>query len=114
MVNRVVVGAHYGLRDWLLQRVTAVIMVLYTIFLAILVFSVPSDHGSWKSLFQMQWVRLFSFVTFLALFMHAWVGIRDVLMDYLQDVGVRLVLQVLVIAALVMYTAWAIQILWGI
>lgn len=113
MVNRVVVGAHYGLRDWLAQRVSAAIMAVYTIVvLAAFMAASPGDYASWKAWFGQGWLRFATFLFFVSLFYHAWVGVRDVLMDYIKPVGIRLFLQVVVIALLVGYAGWALQILW--
>ena len=114
MVNRVVVGAHYGLRDWLVQRISAVVMVLYVLALAALL--LVQDHlgyDAWTELFSSQWMRTFSLLFLLALFYHAWIGIRDIVMDYVKPASVRLVMHTLVILALVLYTIWSVQILWG-
>jgi succinate dehydrogenase / fumarate reductase membrane anchor subunit len=115
MVKRVVVGAHYGLRDWLVQRVTAVVMALYSVLmLFIVLFQRPEHYGAWKALFSQQWMRLASLLFLLSVFWHAWIGVRDILMDYVHATGVRLVLQVGVILLLVAYALWSIQILWSI
>ncbi len=115
MVMRNVVGAHYGLRDWLVQRVTAGVMAVYTLILLIVLVSHPSlQYPEWKALFGSQWMRMASLLFLLSLFVHAWIGLRDILMDYIKPTGVRLFLQVLVILALVVYAALSIQILWGI
>ena len=114
MVTRVVVGAHYGLKDWLAQRVTAIVMVVYTIiFLAVLVTRAPMGFPEWKALFTHEVMRVLTLLFFLSLFYHAWIGVRDILMDYIQPTGVRLFLEVLVILALVAYTIWSISILWS-
>lgn len=114
MVKRVVVGAHYGLRDWLAQRVTAVVMAVYTLLWVLLLLAHPSlQYPEWKALFASQWLRLASLLALLSLFVHAWVGVRDILMDYVRPTGVRLMLQIAAILALIAYTAWSIQILWG-
>ena len=114
MVTRVVVGAHYGLKDWLAQRVTAIVMVVYTIiFLAALVTRAPMRFPEWKALFTNEVMRVLTLLFFLSLFYHAWIGVRDILMDYIQPTGVRLFLEVLVILALVAYTIWTISILWS-
>ena len=114
MVNRVVVGAHYGLRDWLIQRVTAVVMVLYCVLLAGYFLLQPSwGYDAWTALFSSQVVRTFSMLFLLSLFFHAWIGIRDIVMDYIKPAGVRLVIHVLVILALLLYAIWSVQILWG-
>jgi succinate dehydrogenase / fumarate reductase, membrane anchor subunit len=114
MVKRVVVGAHYGLRDWLAQRVTAVVMVVYTvIFVAALLTHSPVGFAQWKALFGGGVMRVLTMLFFLSLFYHAWIGVRDILMDYIQPTGVRLFLEVLVILALVGYAIWTISILWS-
>ena len=113
--NRIVVGAHYGWRDWLVQRVTAVMMGLYTIIvLGLLLWFGGLDFAAWKAAFGNEAFRIVTFVFVLALFWHAWVGVRNILMDYVKPVVVRLGLQVLVIAALAGYAGWTIQILWGV
>lgn len=114
MVKRVVVGAHYGLTDWLAQRVTAVVMVVYTvIFLVALITSAPMGFPEWKALFIHGAMRVLTLLFFLSLFYHAWIGVRDILMDYIQPAGVRLFLEVLVIIALLGYAIWTISILWS-
>jgi succinate dehydrogenase / fumarate reductase membrane anchor subunit len=108
------VGPHYGLRDWLAQRVSAVVMVVYTLLvIAILLAQSPLQYAEWKALFSAQWMRMASLLFLLSLFIHAWIGVHDILMDYVHATGIRLGLQVAVIVALVVYTAWSIQILWG-
>ncbi len=114
MVNRVVTGAHYGLRDWLIQRITAVLMAVYCVVLAgYLVMQPYQDYDVWIALFSSLIVRTFSLLFLLSLFFHAWIGVRDIVMDYVKPAGVRLVIHVLVILALLLYTIWSVQILWG-
>lgn len=111
--KRLVVGAHYGLRDWLSQRVTASLMALFTIALVVQVlFGAKMGYLRWSQIFSAQWMKVLTFVTIVALAYHAWVGIRDVWMDYVKPVGVRLALQVATIAWLVGCCGWAVQVLW--
>ncbi len=115
MVNREITGAHYGLRDWLAQRVTAVVMALYTLlFLLILTGAPKLDFSGWRLLFAPQWMKLATLLFLLSLYFHAWVGVRSIFMDYIKSSGLRLALYVIVIAALVAYAGWSAQILWGI
>ncbi len=115
MVNRIVTGAHYGLRDWLVQRVTAVVMAVYLSFVAGYLLLQPSfGYDTWIELFSGNIMRTFSLLFLLSLFYHAWIGVRDILMDYVKPQGVRLTLHVLVILVLVLYTIWSVQILWGL
>ena len=58
MVNRIVTGAHYGLRDWLAQRITAALMVVYTLFMAGYLLLHPHlGYDGWTALFSYQIVR---------------------------------------------------------
>ncbi len=114
MVDRVVVGAHYGLRDWLIQRISAVVMAVYCLFLAAWLSVQPRlDYDIWTGLFSGLAMRTFTLLVLLCLFYHAWVGIRDIVMDYVKPVGMRLAIHALVILILLVYTIWSIQILWG-
>ncbi|MGH8671537.1 MAG: succinate dehydrogenase, hydrophobic membrane anchor protein, partial [Burkholderiales bacterium] len=96
-------------------RATAVLMAIYTLYLGAFVLGQqPLGYAQWRALFEPQWMRFFSVVFALSLLLHAWVGVRDVLMDYIRTTGTRLVLQVLVIAFLLVYFTWTIQILWSL
>jgi succinate dehydrogenase / fumarate reductase membrane anchor subunit len=114
--KREVVGAHYGTRDWLAQRVTAALMAIFTIaVLAQVVFSMgPIGYEKWAGIFAGQPMKMLTFATIVALLYHVWVGMRDVLMDYVKPVGMRLVLQILVIVWLLGCAGWAIQVLWRV
>jgi succinate dehydrogenase / fumarate reductase membrane anchor subunit len=114
MVNRVVTGAHYGLRDWLVQRVTAVIMAIASILMAGYLLLHPHlGYDGWTGLFSSQPIRAFSLLFLFSLYYHAWIGIRDIVMDYVKPACVRLVIHVLVVLTLLMYGIWSVQILWG-
>ena len=112
--KRVVVGAHYGMRDWLSQRVTAVLMALFTVLVLVqLLFAKgPIGYDVWAGIFSAQWMKVVTFNVFVALGWHAWVGARDILMDYIKPVGLRLALQVATIVGLVGCIGWAVQVLW--
>jgi len=112
--RRVVVGAHYGMRDWLSQRVTACLMALFTVLLLaqVLFSSGPLGYDTWAGIFASQWMKVLTFVVLLSLGWHAWVGMRDIWMDYVKPAAIRLVLQVFTIVWLVGCMGWAIQVLW--
>ena len=111
--RRTVVGAHYGMRDWLSQRVTAVLMALFTVVLLVqLLLPGPLDYYRWSAIFSAQWMKVLTFVVVVALALHVWVGVRDILMDYVKAVATRLVLQVATLVWLVGCAGWAVQVLW--
>ena len=113
MVKRTVVGAHYGMRDWLAQRLTAVFMAAYTLLILGLVAAKgPFGYDAWKSLFAQGWMRVATLIFAVSLVWHAWVGTRDILMDYIKPDGLRLALQVFTVLLLASYLGWTIQVLW--
>ncbi len=112
--KRVVVGAHYGLRDWLSQRVTAALMVVFTILVVgqLLLISGPITYDAWYAIFASQWMKVLTFIVIVSLLVHVWVGMRDIWMDYVKPPGIRLLMQVLTLAWLLGCSGWAIQVLW--
>ena len=112
--KRIVVGAHYGLRDWLAQRVTAALMALFTLLvLAQVIFSKgPIVYDKWAGIFSSQWMKALTFTISIALLYHVWVGMRDIWMDYIKPVGLRLGLQVFTLVWLIACASWGIQVLW--
>ena len=115
MVNRIVVGAHYGLRDWIAQRATACVMAVYTVFLLmVLVGASPSTFEAWRGVFANGFMKFMTFLALVSLFWHVWIGVRDIWMDYIKPTGLRLTLMVVTVALLVGYTGWAAKILWSL
>lgn len=112
--KRIVVGAHYGLRDWLSQRVTAALMALFTIVVLaqVLLIKGPIGYDQWAGIFAPQPMKMLTLVVILCLLWHVWVGMRDIYMDYIKPVALRLSLQVFTIVWLVACSGWAIQVLW--
>ena len=113
--KRVVVGAHYGLRDWLAQRITACIMAIFTVLLLaqVIFTSGPIGYDTWAGIFSSQWMKVLTFAVIVSLLYHAWVGMRDITMDYITSpVWLRLLVQVFTMVWLVGCAGWAIQVLW--
>jgi succinate dehydrogenase / fumarate reductase, membrane anchor subunit len=111
--KRIVTGAHYGMRDWLSQRVTAALMALFTIVVLVQVLMPgPMGYDKWAGIFAAQWMKVLTFVVIVSLLVHAWVGVRDIWMDYVKPVGLRLVLQVATLVWLVGCAGWSLQVLW--
>jgi succinate dehydrogenase / fumarate reductase membrane anchor subunit len=111
--RRLVVGAHYGTRDWLAQRITSVVMALFTVAVIVQVL-LPGEMGydKWAAMFSRQWMKALTFTVVVSLLFHAWVGMRDIWMDYVKPVVARLTLEALTIVWLVGCAGWAVQVLW--
>lgn len=113
--KRIVTGAHYGMRDWLGQRITAVILVVYSLYLLIAVLGVPHlSYGTWYGLFISPFMKVATLLALLSLVYHAWVGVRDVYMDYVKHTWLRLLLETGTIVLLAGYACWAVIILWSV
>ena len=111
--KRHIVGAHYGFRDWLAQRVTAVLQIAYTLIVIILIVFFRNDgYEGWSDLFSHNLMKLASLLITVSICYHAWVGIRDLWMDYIKPVGIRLSLQILTIVWLLGCGIWMFEILW--
>jgi succinate dehydrogenase / fumarate reductase membrane anchor subunit len=119
MVTAVTSMGRSGLYDWMMQRVSAVILLAYFAFIGFVLFD-GVDYVSWKALFSHTWMRIFSLLALLSLGMHAWVGLWSVFTDYLTErlmgtTGNVLRFTAQALSALIMFTyvVWGVQILWG-
>jgi succinate dehydrogenase / fumarate reductase membrane anchor subunit len=107
-------GSHTGTGTWLLQRATALVLALVGPGLAIyFLAALPTDFAGWQALFAPPWLRLLMLLTAAALALHAWVGMRDIFMDYVRPTGLRLALYLAVIVMLAASVAWLAAVLWG-
>jgi len=102
-----------GLRAWLVQRVSAVYMLLFIVFFLLhFVIDPPHSYPAWHAWMMSPSVSVISGVFFVALLAHAWVGLRDVIMDYIHPVAVRVCVLALLGVGLAATGIWIIQILW--
>jgi len=121
MVTSVTSFGRSGLYDWLIQRVGAVVMAAYVVFIAVYIALNPDlTYEQWSALFGQLWVRVFSFVTLLSFISHAWIGLWSVLTDYLTErlmgskaTVLRIFAQMILGGVSVTYLIWGIEILWG-
>lgn len=115
MVTNITNFGRSGLSDWLMQRVSAVILLAYTLFmLGFFLGTSNLDYLTWISLFQSTWMRIFSLLALLSLAAHAWIGLWTVATDYMKATGVRLVFLAVVALALFAFVVWGVQLLWGV
>ena len=114
MVTNITNLGRSGVSDWVIQRVSAVILALYTVFIvAYLLFNPGLDYVTWSNLFAQTWMRIFSLLAFISLAAHAWVGLWTVTTDYLKSTCVRFGAQIVIILAVFVFLVWGIQVLWG-
>jgi len=113
--KRLVVGAHYGVGNFLLQRLTALVLVVFFALLGVrLLLAGSLDYVAWASIFVPMWMKVLTLVALLALFYHAWIGVKDIWLDYVKPVWARLTLQTLTVLWLLACAVWSVQILWRV
>jgi succinate dehydrogenase / fumarate reductase, membrane anchor subunit len=103
-----------GLRDWLIQRFTAVFLGVYLVFFLVFLVKHPDlNYNDWRGLFSRFGVQIATIMALVSIGMHAWIGLYTVLTDYVKRVSWRYFLQALILLALFSYGVWGIMILWG-
>lgn len=115
MVKSVLGVNHQGLTDWLIQRVSAIVMAVYSIGL-MLYFVMTSElsYTGWHALFSNRWMKLATILFVLSLLFHAWVGMWTIFTDYIKSFVLRFVLQVVVFLSLVGFFFASLLIVWGV
>ena len=113
--KRLVVGAHFGTGNFLLQRLTALVLVLYSVLIAArIVGAWPLHYVAWAQVFVPLWMKVLTLVAIVALLYHAWIGVRDIWLDYIKPFWLRLALQVATVLWLLACAVWSVQILWRV
>jgi succinate dehydrogenase / fumarate reductase membrane anchor subunit len=111
---RVTSSSHRGLSEWLVQRVTAIYLGVFLIFLIVrFVFWPISDFDAWRSWFTLSWVRIVWLFAFGSLLLHAWIGLRSVFLDYIKSFQLRLVLTLMLASGLLAIAIWVVDVLFG-
>lgn len=122
MVTNVTSFGRSGLYDWVVQRITAVVLAIYFVTLfGYLLLSPNLDYQQWQELFSTTWIRIASLMALMALCAHAWIGMWTISTDYLTSdmLGgkatlIRFLFQAACVVLIFIYLVWGIQILWGI
>jgi succinate dehydrogenase / fumarate reductase membrane anchor subunit len=113
--RRLVVGAHFGVGNFLLQRLTALVLAVYTVLLAVqMAVAWPLGYAAWARIFVPLWMKVVTLVAIIALLYHAWIGVRDIWLDYIKPVWLRLALQTAAALWLLACAVWSVQILWRV
>lgn len=107
-------GSHTGTGIWLMQRATALLLALaLPVLLMLVLAALPLDFPGWQALWAPLWRRVLLLLTGVALALHAWVGMRDMFMDYVHPIGMRLALTLAVIVILVGSVVWLAAVLFS-
>ena len=101
------------LQDPIILRATALVMAVYTLIFLVVVGAVaPDSFETWRGIFANGFMKFATFLFFVSVFYHAWIGVRDIWMDYFKPDGLRLLMMIATATVLIGYAGWAMQILW--
>lgn len=115
MLVKIFSFAYHCLRDWLFQRISGAVMALYSLMWLVIIFTQPmGDYATWQALFGTWWMKLTSLIFLMSLLYHAWLGVRDISMDYIPMPQIRKGFQIVVMSSLLLYGAWGVQVLWSV
>lgn len=104
-----------GLRDWKIQRFTAIYLTVYLFFLIGYIFKQPLvGYEQWHALFADPFMRIATLFSLICIALHAWIGIWTVLTDYVKSLSLRYFIQSLIILGLFGYFVWGVWIVWSI
>lgn len=122
MVTSVTNFSRSGLYDWMAQRVSAVVLAAFFLFLLGFLVAHPGlSYADWRGLFNHHWMRIFTLLAIFSCSVHAWVGMWTITTDYLTPMalgkwatGVRFLVQAFCGMLMFVLFVWGIEILWGI
>lgn len=104
-----------GIHDWLLLRGTAIIIILYILYIFGFVLTVNSlTYDIWQAFFASYTTKIFTVLALLSILVHTWIGMWQVLTDYVKALAVRLLLQFVIVVILVVYLVYGTFVVWGV
>lgn len=115
MVSNASALGRNGIHDFLLVRASAVVITLYVLYL--IGFFVTTDEltwALWSGFFSSAFTKVFTLLTLFSILIHAWIGMWQVLTDYVKPVGIRLTLQLVIVVALMVYVIYGFVVVWGV
>ncbi|ELI8099122.1 succinate dehydrogenase membrane anchor subunit [Yersinia enterocolitica] len=114
MVSNASALGRNGVHDWLLLRASAIVITLYILYILGFVVIVPDiTYEIWRGFFASHITKVFTLLTLLSILAHAWIGLWQVLTDYIKPLAVRLVLQLVVVITLLVYLLYGTIVVWG-
>lgn len=103
-----------GLKDWLIQRVSALYFAVYSLFLLFYILLNPHlNFEQWSTLFHAWPLKIATVLALIAISLHSWVGIWTVITDYVKCYVVRLITELMVLTWILGQFIWCLMILWG-
>lgn len=114
MVSNASALGRTGIQDWLLIRGSAIVIVLYVLYLVGFIAFNDITYETWRGFFSSSVTKVFTILTLFSILVHAWIGLWQVLTDYVKPIALRLVLQLIIVVALLAYLIYGTIVVWGV
>lgn len=115
MVSNASALGRNGIHDWLLLRAAAMVMTLYVIYLlGFIVMSGTLTYDIWRGFFLSSFTKVFTLLTLFSILVHGWIGMWQVLTDYIKPLALRMMLQLVIVVALLVYAIYGTVVVWGV
>ncbi|AXU95943.1 succinate dehydrogenase membrane anchor subunit [Erwinia persicina] len=115
MVSNASALGRNGIHDWLLLRAAAMVMTLYVIYLlGFIVMSGTLTYDIWRGFFSSSFTKVFTLLTLFSILVHGWIGMWQVLTDYIKPLALRMMLQLVIVVALLVYAIYGTVVVWGV
>ena len=103
-----------GVHDYVLLRASALILLAYTVYLIGFIAFADINYASWTSFFSLSFTKVFTLFALISMLVHAWIGLWQVLTDYIKCTKLRGALQFLLTSVAIVYVIFGFVILWGV
>ncbi|BCQ33917.1 MULTISPECIES: succinate dehydrogenase membrane anchor subunit [Erwiniaceae] len=114
MVSNASALGRNGIHDWLLLRAAAMVMTLYVLYiLGFIVMSGTLTYDIWRGFFASNFTKVFTLLTLFSILVHGWIGMWQVLTDYIKPLALRMMLQLVIVVALLVYAIYGTVVVWG-
>ncbi|WP_336803425.1 succinate dehydrogenase membrane anchor subunit [Erwinia aphidicola] len=114
MVSNASALGRNGIHDWLLLRAAAMVMTLYVLYiLGFIVMSGTLTYDIWRGFFASSFTKVFTLLTLFSILVHGWIGMWQVLTDYIKPLAMRMILQLVIVVALLVYAIYGTVVVWG-
>ncbi|TRX56564.1 succinate dehydrogenase, hydrophobic membrane anchor protein [Thalassomonas sp. M1454] len=115
MVGNVATLGRNGIHDFILIRASALVLAAYSIFMLCFFICTPTvTYEIWQGLFANLAMKIFTILAVIAVLFHAWIGIWQVLTDYVKNIKVRGLLQFIFTITLFVYVLAVLLTVWGV
>ncbi|MGP1930606.1 MAG: succinate dehydrogenase, hydrophobic membrane anchor protein [Arsenophonus sp. ET-YP4-MAG3] len=102
-----------GTQDWLLLRASAIVIIFYIFYIISFIVTTDLNYTIWSTFFSFKITKIFTILALISILIHTWIGLWQVLTDYIKFIALRLLLQLFFIVILMFYLIYGTIVMWG-